>query len=140
MAITLKAYADSGLTTELLKLSVNQKVDGSTGPVDTVIYIGSVEVSKKFEAASSPGVDQIVLSIADANPGDGHEATEVKLALSSGGLDSATAGASLNLGTQLLSGVANALPVHVRVQDATATLGVSTELSLATNNLQELSV
>lgn len=44
-----------------------------------------------------------------------HETSEVKLALSSGGLDTATGGASLNLGTSISNGIANAVAVYIRV-------------------------
>lgn len=44
-----------------------------------------------------------------------HPTTEIKLALSSGGLAGATAGAALALGTTLTSGVANAVPVYIRI-------------------------
>ncbi|AZZ92741.1 hypothetical protein EUZ85_19245 [Hahella sp. KA22] len=137
MSVTLKAYADAALTTELSQLSVNQKADGSTGPVDVVFYLGSVASNSIFEATSDPGVDDIVLSIADANPGLGHEASEVKLALSSAGLDTAVAGAPLSIGSSVSSGVPNAIPVHCRIEDTTGTVGLSTELSLQTNELQE---
>ena len=140
MSISLKVYADAALANVLSKLAVNQKQDGSTGPVDTVVYLGSTATSKKFQAASNPGTDQITLSVADSDPSNGHETTEVKLALTQAGLDTATAGASLDLGTQILSESANALPVWVRVQDATGVVGISTELSLTTNEIEETNV
>lgn len=137
MAVTLKFYADAGLTTELASLARSANSDGSSGNVDAVIYIGSTAVGKTFRALSNPGVDQIVLSIADAASGSGHPASEVKLATSAGGLAAAVAGASLNLGTQILSGAGNAIAVYVRWLNTLVVPGVSTELSLSLNNLQE---
>lgn len=47
-----------------------------------------------------------------------HETTEVKLALSALGLDSATGGASLALGNTILSGTDNKVAVYIRVENA----------------------
>ena len=66
-----------------------------------------------------------------------HESTEIKLALSSGGLASAVAGASLVLGTELQGGSSNALPIYLRIDDATAVLGSVSELQLIVNDVQE---
>ena len=66
-----------------------------------------------------------------------HESTEIKLALSAAGLDAATAGASLDLGTTLTSGTANAVPVYMRIDDATGTISTAQELSLQTQTLIE---
>lgn len=66
-----------------------------------------------------------------------HESTELKLALSAAGLDTAVAGDPLNLGTQILSEAANAVAVYIRADDATDTVGTETELSLVTNTVRE---
>lgn len=66
-----------------------------------------------------------------------HEATEVKLATTQSGLTGASAGAPLSLSTQILSGSANAADVWVRLDDATATVGTETELTLTTNSVVE---
>lgn len=66
-----------------------------------------------------------------------HETTEVKLATTQGGLAAATPGAALSLSTQILSGSANAADVWVRLDDATATVGTETELTLTTNSVVE---
>ena len=138
MALTFKLYNDSALTSEFSgTLSTTHNTTGSTGRVDNRLYLGSTASSKTLEADSDPGVDQIVLSVSDSSIGAGHEAGEVKLALSQAGLDGATSGASLNLGLSVGSGVPNALPVWVGVEAAYLTVGVSTELSLSTNVLRE---
>lgn len=69
-----------------------------------------------------------------------HESTEIKLALTNGGLAAATAGAALSIGTVVLGGSANAVPVHVRIDDATAVVGAASELSIRTNNTHEIPV
>ena len=62
---------------------------------------------------------------------------EIKLATTQAGLAGATAGAGLNLGTTLLSGVGNATPVWVRVTNPDANIQDQTHLRLQTNDLRE---
>ncbi|MFW1676461.1 hypothetical protein ACFVYJ_01585 [Pontibacter sp. JAM-7] len=50
--------------------------------------------------------------------GKKHKTTEIKLATTSAGLDSATAGAALSLGTTISSGTANKIEIHVRLTNA----------------------
>lgn len=52
------------------------------------------------------------------NDGSKHEETEIKLALTSGGLAGASAGATLTLATTLDSGVGNAIEIHYRITNA----------------------
>lgn len=54
-----------------------------------------------------------------------HLLTEYRLATSAAGLDAATPGASLSLGTEILGGVANAVALHYRAAAAGATDVVS---------------
>ncbi len=140
MATTLKAYSDPTLTTELTLLSANQNADGSTGALDFLIYMGSVSVGKKLEADSNAGVDDIVLSISDSDAGTGSPATDIRLALTSLGLDSAIAGDPLTLGPVIYSEQAGAVPVYVRIEDSTNTVSTNTDLSLQTNILVETNV
>lgn len=138
MTLSFKLYNDAALTSEFNgTLQTSHNVTGSTGRVDNKLYLGSVAVSKTLEADSNPGVDQITLTPSDAAVGSGHEVAEVKLALSQAGLTAATGGAALNLGASILSGVPNALEVWTGIEDVTAVVGVSTELSLTTNALRE---
>lgn len=136
MALSLKFYSDSGLTTEITTVTINQLADGSTGNVDKVIYLGSTVATSTFEATSDPGVDDIEVSIADSSPGSGVEASNIKLASSSGGLDSAVAGDPLVIGTSLDGGVPNAVPIYIR-SDTPALAASSTEITLETNNITE---
>ena len=91
----------------------------------------------KIEANSNPGVDNIIIDVLDSNPGFDHEDTEIKLATTQGGLTAATPGASLTVGTSVLSGAANDFEFWIRVTNAVATVGTITELSIATNALKE---
>lgn len=140
MAASLKLYTDPALANELIgNITISQNTDGSTGDVDGVIYLGSVETSKTFQAASDPGADQITVSIVDSNvsPGLTPEATDIKLATSNAGLDAAVAGDPLNIGTTLISGVGNQVAIHYRVITPTAASGSYTELSLSTNPIHQ---
>ena len=135
-----KWYTDAACT-QLFSgtLSYIHRTDLTDNPQDDVLYYAEVEQDTgdngiyKLEAESNPGTDNITVSPQDANVGSGHEATEITLALTAGALATNTAGAALSLGTQLTSGVTNAQPVHVRVENAVTTTGNSTELSLARN-------
>jgi len=69
--------------------------------------------------------------------------TEIKLASTSGGLAGATAGAGLSLGATLLSGVSNAVQVHMRVTNTItqASSSVSTpELGVNINAIIQTAV
>jgi len=72
-----------------------------------------------------------------------HEPTEIKLASTVAGLDSATAGAALSLGTTILGGSANAVEVNVRITNAVTTVSSNLdqpELSLFLNSVIETQV
>lgn len=137
MAITFKFYSDAALTTEITAPLAFSQTEPTPTPEDKLIYFGSVASGKTIEATSDPGVDQIAVSIVDSASGSGSPATDVKLSLTLGGLATATAGAPLNLGTQVLSGTANAKSIYIRVLDSTGVVGTNTDLSLQTNNVTE---
>jgi hypothetical protein len=133
---TFALYLDANLTTPLTgNILAAQNSDGSTAPIQTVIYVGSTEDAVKVQSASNPGVAQIQATVYDNAASTGHAVTEIKLAATQGGLATATPGAALNLGTQILSGVANAKPIWMEIDDATHTVGVSTELRVRVSGL-----
>ena len=136
MTATFGLYTNAALTIPFTPpLVANQNADGSTGPQDFVLYLGSTATGRTLHAQSNPGVDQITLTVVDAAPSTGEPATVVKLATTQGGLGSG--GQTLNLGTAVSSGVGNALPIWVRITDSLHVVGSYTDLSLYTNNLQE---
>ena len=140
MPVSFKFYHDASLTEEITTgnpLTATQDAAGLLPPVDKTIYFGSTVTGNKVQAASSPGVAAVVISITDANAGTGAPASEFKLALSSGGLASAVAGASLSLSHTINSGVANAVPIYTRRDSALSAAGSYTDLSLETNSLTE---
>lgn len=140
MPISFAFYHDASLTQPITlgdPLTATQSAAGLLGPVDKTIYLGSTESANKVQVAANPGVDAIVVSVVDADSGSGAPATEFKLALSSGGLDSAVAGASLTLSTGINGGVANAVPIYTRRVSAISVAGSYTDVSLATQTLLE---
>lgn len=134
MATTWAFYADAGLTTPLIGGAT--LIDGAAA-VDRLIYFGSSTASKTLQAASTPGTDPITVSPADSAGGTGAAVGNIKLALTFGGLATATAGAALNVGTTLTSGSANAVPIYVRTLQGALGVGVYDDLTLATNGLVE---
>lgn len=140
MAISLAFYNDSGLTSLATSLGVAQANDGNSPAVDRVVYLGSTVAGKKFQVASNPGVAALTVSISDSAVGSGVEAAHVKLALSAAGLNSATAGNPVSVGTQILSGAGNAVPIYVRVDTPALPNGTYTDLSLETPNVIEATV
>jgi hypothetical protein len=123
------------LDSELTSLSIA----GSPTTQDFTVYFGATATGLKVEANSDPGNDQITVSIVDADPGNGHEAAEIKLALTEAGLDTATGGADLDLGTSITSGTSNKKTIWIRATNAEGSY-YDLNLSLAINELVESSV
>ena len=72
-----------------------------------------------------------------------HEETEIKLATSSAGLDSATAGQTLSIGNTVTSGTGNKVEVHMRVTNAVTVVSNnagSPALGLSFNSITETAV
>lgn len=117
MAIDFNFYdsTDTTLTTPLgSSLTFVGSADAGAAAITKHFLYGSPTASTQLQMASNPGVDQIPVALTDSGSGSGHAITEVKLASTEGGLTSATAGASLNIGHTILSGAANA--VHVWIE------------------------
>ncbi len=141
MTVTLQFFTDAALTTPIIApLNVQQADDGSTGPVDLGLFLGSTVLGKKFQDAIAPGVTQVTISIIDANPASGQEPNAIKLALTALGLDSAVAGVALDVGLEVLSEVGNATAFFARVEDVTGVIATSLDLSLETQNVIEIDV
>ena len=111
--------------------SAMTEIPATTYPVSTVqCWFGSITSGYKLQAASDPGTDKLYLSVVDSATGSGHAATAIKLATTSGGLATATAGAALDLGATLYGGAALAQELWVECTDAVGSVSKSTELSL----------
>lgn len=125
----------SDLSTELTTLTIA----GTPDEQDFTIYFGSTNSALKVEANSDPGNDPIEVSIVDADPGNGHEASEIKLATTEGGLDTAVGGDSLSLGTSITGGTANKKTIWVRATNTEGSV-YDINLKLQINELLEGSV
>lgn len=142
MTISFKFYHDAALTQEITSgnpLPATHGV-GATDPVDKTIYLGSTVAGNKLQDGGAPGTAPIVVSIVDSDTGTGAPASEFQLALSSGGLAAAVAGASLTLSATLTSGVANAVPIYTRRTSSVGVAGAHSDITLATGAVVETPV
>lgn len=143
MPTSFKFYHDAALTSEItsgVPLSAAHDTSGGSPAVDDLIYFGSTSTGLKAQVSSNPGVTAIQISISDSASGSGAPATQFKLATTQGGLTAAVAGNPLSLSTQVLSGVANAVPIWTRRSSAITVAGAYTDLSLVTQTLVETPV
>jgi len=147
MALSFKLHTDAALTIEQVgNLVATQNADGSTPAIEFQLWLGSLgsaggdTVDRKIQADSDPGVDAIVLSVEDHDPGNGHETTEIKLALTQGGLAGAVAGDPLTLPVTINSGSVNGVEFWIQVDDATGAVGTVTELSVTTVAVRETDI
>lgn len=141
MTISLAFYADSGGTTTATNpLPLVQDVDGVLDPDTATVYLLSLASGKKFQAASDPGVDSILVTIDDQETGTGQAASAITLATSEAGLSTAVAGEPLDLGPTLLSGTANATPIWIQFDDDTGVVATDLDIRLLTNALVETDV
>lgn len=131
-----KVYTDAACTQQFSgTLTFSHFTDLSDGSQDALLYWAEVEEDVGnngilvLQTKTNPGVNNITLTPTDASPGSGHEATEIKLATTAAGLDTANAGAAVSLGHTLTSGLNGKREIHVRVTNAVQTRGNSTELS-----------
>lgn len=136
--MALAFFLDAALTQQITTpLVATQADDGSTPEVPFHLWLGDPAAGFTYQADSNPGVDQISIIPTDTTPWSGHETTEIKLATSSGGLTTATPGASLDVGVAMSSGTAGAIEFWASVNDATGVVGTTTELGLKTNDLRK---
>lgn len=135
MALTLKFYTDANLTHEITVLTYTRATDGSLAAEDRLIYCGSAASGKTFTAVAG---GNITLSITDVDAGSGVPAAAVKIAATQPGLAGAVAGAGMNLGASMSSGIANAKAIWVRVQTDVLAIGDYADLALEFNNLMEV--
>jgi hypothetical protein len=128
----LRFYQDSGMTLPAGILLATQADSGAAGPVDRVVWLGSPIPGSKFQAESNPGVAQISIAAIDSLAGLQLPASTVRLSLTNDGLGAAIPGAALDLGTQVFSGVGNALAVYIRIDAPAVAVGDYGNLALET--------
>jgi hypothetical protein len=105
--------------------------DASSSAAGQQKWIGSTGSGIKHRRKTLPGVNQLQLSVTDANDASGLAVTDVRFALTEAGLTSATWGASLNLGVEILSGVANMVSFWYQVKDSVAAVAQYSDLSIS---------
>ena len=132
---TFNLFADAGLTVPASPLTFAQVAGGA--PVDRLVFFGSPAAGKKLQAASEPGTAALSLTVIDADELTGLPTSAIKLATSAAGLNSATGGAALAIGSTILSGAAHAVPVYIRADANTGTPATFTDLSLRVDDALE---
>lgn len=141
MSTSFGFFEDAGLTIPFTgNLIIQQADDGSTGPVDAVLYLGSNSTGTKIQAVALPGVLPININVNDSAPGSGQSTLAVRLATTQLGLDSATPGNALGIGTTLNSEPGNSQAVWARIEATDFAIGNYVDLSLRTNEVQESAV
>lgn len=131
-------YADPDCTIPFVKFVFD--ADGNAAA-----YLANMATTptKKLQRKTNPGVDDISVTIEDANPGDdatGHKVGEFKLASTLAGLDTAVAGDPLSLGTTINAGVGAKASIHVRFTDLTGGGQPSNDLSLKIADVTEFAI
>lgn len=126
-ASTAKVVNDTVRTTA--KNGYKYKVQSITGP----------GLTSASEPAWPTAVGDIIVDneVTWVNDDKLHESTEIKLALTLIGLDSAVAGDPLTLPSTINGGSSNAVVVYVRIDDATAIISNESELNLFIVGVQE---
>jgi hypothetical protein len=128
-------FDDSGLSVQSAGITAMQATDGSSAAVDREVFIGVTDTDRAYFAASDPGVDDIMVSIVDAESGTSLLPSSLRMALDAGDLGAATPGAALAIGTDVQPGSVNAVSFWVRTDTAAFAAGVYDNLSLTTNAL-----
>lgn len=121
-------YSDAGLTVPLTRADFERGTTAAA--VDKLAYFGSPATGKKLQKVTTPGTDPLQVVVADA-AGGGVAVADVRLSLTSPGLGSATGGAALSIGTTILSGPANAVPVFIRLNSSLTVAGNYDDVSLS---------
>lgn len=132
---TFKFYSDAALTTP-----VTAPVQVSEGTNTFLYYLGSTDSTKKLHNATTPGVGDVVIGIADLNPGSGPEDTWVILGKTLAELDVNTPGDDLSLGTVVYGGSANSVPIYVKIANTLSGATSSNDLSIQLIGSKEFAV
>jgi len=127
-------FQDAGLAQPASWLSATAAADGA-GSSDHVFYLGGTDAAREHVAASDPGVDPIEVSISDNAGGTLLLPSALRLALTQGGLATATPGDPLAVASVIPGGAANAVAIWVRVDAPEIGAALYTNLSLTSNDL-----
>ena len=139
----LKLYTDAACTSAVgASVPVAAFTDHSEGAQDFLFYLADVEADAgdtgdyEVVASSNPVVDNIVLTPADGDPVGGQSVSELKLSTTLLGLDSATAGDPLSLGTTITAGESGAVEVHARFENTRTVVGIASDLTIDVSAVQ----
>jgi len=134
-------YLDSNLTVPATLTSpINIVINTAGGGyVDIPIWFGSPDETKKAQAASDPGVDNITITVTDINTSI-HNADETTgpywvLALNSSDLDTNPRNNTIEIGTEVLGGTENAVQFYLRIFEPEQPPNVYEDWILTTNAL-----
>lgn len=133
--MALRFYADSALSQPLDSTQVvfDREIGGD--PVDRAFYLGNPDSNLRYEADDGSGL--ITVGVTDSDPGSGWSATDIRLALSEAGLDSATPGEAVEITGPIQGGLSGAKPVWVRFEGTSPTPLTADDLGLTTNVWRE---
>jgi hypothetical protein len=132
-ATVLKIWHDAAMTQAV---DAENPIDLSDGEAQEK-YAGSTASSLLHVRITLPGVNQLAVSVVDADSLTGAPDTDIKLALTEAGLATATPGDPLDLGVEILSGVANGVPFWVQYDDSIGTTAEYTDLTLKILDAQD---
>lgn len=127
-------FLDSGLSQPAARISATAAADGD-GSSDHRVWLGGTDATREHVAASGPGVDQIVVSIADSGGGMLLPASALTLAMTQVALDATAPGNPLAVGTAIAGGSSNAVSVWLRVDAPEIDPDIYDNLTLVTNPL-----
>jgi hypothetical protein len=140
-------YLDENLTQPAnlnTPINIILNTAGGGAYVDLQLWFGSTDSTKKCQAASDPGVDQITITIRDTSPTI-HEPDPTNgpywvLALTQSDLATNPKNNSINIGTEVLGGVANAVSFWLRIFEPEQAPSIWEDWILTTNDILEVDV
>jgi hypothetical protein len=140
-------YLDENLTQPVnlnTPINIILNTAGGGAYVDFQLWFGSTDSTKKCQAASNPGVDQITITINDTNPTI-HQPNPINgpywvLALTQSALATNPKNNSINIGTEVLGGVANAISFWLRIFEPEQAPAIWEDWILTTNAILEVDV
>lgn len=145
MSTLLGGYQDDALTTQFgpgNPLALQAIVDNLTAGEQEKIMVGYPVEGIQFRRKTLPGTNQLQFGIVDLaalNGGTILQSVEsLKFALTQAGLATAIPGEFLNLGVEIFSGVANALPVWVECIDTAGLIGISKNLTVVILDVEDV--
>jgi len=140
-------YLDANLTQPVnmnTPISIVLNTTGGGAYIDIQLWFGSPDTTKKCQAASNPGVDQITITINDTNPtihqADPNVGPYWVLALNQADLATNPKNNSIDIGTEVLGGVANAKSFWLRIFEPEQAPAIWEDWVLTTNAILEVNV